>query len=69
MYTNQLIPPTNARISTDPMLFCMPDDPGEQKNVLESNETLARDIHGRYVSWLSENGTPEQHIAGRRELR
>ncbi len=69
MYTNQLIPPAQARISTDPMLFCVRDDPGEQKNIIDSNEGLARSIHGRYVSWLEEHGTPERHIAGRRELR
>jgi hypothetical protein len=69
MYTNVLVDPEATRMSTDPALYCLPDDPRESKNVIDANEELAREIHERYVSWLEENGTPEEHLVGRRNLR
>ena len=69
MGTLKLINPKAARISTEPMLFHLPDDPGETNNLIASNEALAREIHQRYVRWLEEMGTPEAHLVGRRGLR
>jgi hypothetical protein len=69
MYTNQLVDLTTKRITTDPMLFCDTDDPNETTDVIGHHEALARDIHERYVGWLEENGTAEQYVAGRRNLR
>lgn len=58
-----------TRAPTEPALFYLPDDPGEAHDVLDENEALAREIHARYVAWLEEIGTPEEHLAGRRKLR
>jgi hypothetical protein len=58
-----------TRAPTAPALFYLPDDPGEAHDVLDENEALAREIHARYVTWLEEIGTPEEHLAGRRTLR
>jgi hypothetical protein len=65
----KLINPAAARIPTQPKLFYLPDDPGETNDLIDSNEGLARDIHARYVAWLKEHGTPEEHLAGRTRLR
>lgn len=65
----QLVDATGARIPTEPALYYLPDDPNEERNVLEANEALAREIHERYVRFLEEIGTPEEHLAGRRNLR
>lgn len=58
--------PKNAPI--EPALFYLPEDPEEERDLIHSNEQLAREIHERYVHWLEEVGTPEEHIAGRRKL-
>lgn len=65
----KLVHPGASVIPTEPMLFNLREDPGETHNVIASNEALAREIHARYVAWLEEQGTPEEHLAGRRKLR
>ncbi|VBB04922.1 sulfatase [Lucifera butyrica] len=52
----------------EPALFYLPDDPKEENNLIKGNEKLAEEIHRRYVEWLEEVGTPEEHLAGRRRL-
>jgi len=69
MFINKLIDPQAVRTTTEPGLFHLPSDPGEQKNVIDGNQRLAQEIHGRYVAWLEEIGTPREHLAGRRKLR
>lgn len=58
-----------TRAPTAPALFYLPDDPGEEHDLVDANEALAREIHARYVAWLEELGTPEVHLAGRRQFR
>ena len=65
----KLVNPKASVIPTDPMLYYLPDDPGETRNLIHENEALARDIHARYAAWLEEQGTPEEHLAGRSRLR
>jgi arylsulfatase A-like enzyme len=67
--TGQLLNLNIMRAPIQPALFYLPDDPDEQHDVIDGNEALAREIHGRYVAWLEELGTPEAHLAGRRNLR
>jgi arylsulfatase A-like enzyme len=69
MWVSKLIDPKGAQISTEPALFYLPDDPKESNDVLSENEGLAKDIHARYVAWLEEVGTPDDHLIGRRQLR
>ncbi len=69
VFTLKLASPEGARIPTDPKLYYLPDDPQESNNVIHENEGLAREIHERYVKWLEEVGTREEHLAGRRRLR
>lgn len=69
MYTNVLREPEEAKVSVEPALFYLPDDPDELNDVIDANEGLAREIHARYVKWLEEAGTPAEHLAGRRKLR
>jgi arylsulfatase A-like enzyme len=68
MYTNILVDPQDARVPTRPALFYLPDDPDELNDVIGENESLAEELHTRYVKWLEEAGTPEEHLAGRRSL-
>jgi arylsulfatase A-like enzyme len=68
MFISKLIDPSLARMPTDPMLFNIVADPRESVDVIADNQTLAREIHRRYVAWLDEAHTPEVHMAGRREL-
>ncbi len=69
MYLSQLIHPEASRITTQPGLYYLPDDPDEENDIIHENEGLAREIHERYVGWLEEAGTPEEHLVGRRSLR
>jgi arylsulfatase A-like enzyme len=69
MYTNTLVDPSLARISLEPALYHVREDPGESRNLIEQNPKLAGEIHQRYVSWLEEVGTAAEHRAGRRTLR
>jgi hypothetical protein len=68
MYISKLIDEDNSRVSTKPALFYLPDDPDEQNDLFDDNRPLAEEIHQRYVGWLEEAGTPEEHLAGRRQL-
>ncbi len=68
MYTNELTPIEKASIPTEPALYNLNSDPGEEHNVIEDNKPLAREIHERYVKWLEAAGTPQEHLAGRRRL-
>jgi hypothetical protein len=69
LYKMKLINPEGARISNEPELYYLPDDPDELNNVIDRNEGLAKEIHQQYVHWLEQAGTPEEHLAGRRSLR
>jgi arylsulfatase A-like enzyme len=69
MFISKLMPPEGAKVPTEPALFYLPDDPKEEHNVIDANQGIAREIHERYVKWLEEAGTPEEHLAGRRKLR
>jgi arylsulfatase A-like enzyme len=60
--------PKLSRIPVNPMLYYLPDDPTESKDLYSSNQALAKEIHQRYVRWLEEQGTPEEHLAERRNL-
>ena len=57
-----------ARAPTQPMLFCLSNDPKEAKDVIHENEDLAQEIHNRYVRWLEQIGTPPTNLAGRRGI-
>jgi arylsulfatase A-like enzyme len=65
---HKLTNPEAARAPTQPMLFYLPDDAYEEKDLIHNNQDLARDIHERYVKWLEEIGTPPENLYGRREL-
>jgi arylsulfatase A-like enzyme len=65
----KVIDPEAARLPVKPELYYMPDDPKETNNVIDGNQQSAEEIHQRYVRWLEEAGTPEEHLAGRRSLR
>lgn len=69
MHTDKLIDLQNSRINVSPALYYLRDDPREQKNVIYGNEALAAAILHRYVAWLEQLGTREEHLAGRRALR
>jgi arylsulfatase A-like enzyme len=69
MFISKLMPPEGAKVPTEPALFHLPEDPKEENNVIDGNQGIAREIHDRYVKWLEEAGTPEEHLAGRRKLR
>jgi arylsulfatase A-like enzyme len=64
----KLIDPERARMSTEPALYYLPEDPNETSDVMGENPALSREIHERYVRWLEKVGTPEEHLAGRRKL-
>lgn len=68
MYTNKLIDVDKARMPTRPALYRLTDDPQEAHDIIDANPGVARDIHARYVKWLEDAGTPEEHLAGRRKL-
>jgi arylsulfatase A-like enzyme len=65
----KVIDPEAARLPIEPELYYVPDDPKEANNLVDGNQKLAEEIHQRYVKWLEEAGTPEEHLAGRRSLR
>jgi len=49
-------------------LYDMAADPGQEDNVLQGNEGIARGLHARLVQFLERVGTPERFIAPRRHL-
>jgi arylsulfatase A-like enzyme len=68
-HKGRLIGPGTPEISLEPQLYCLSDDPEESHNVIAANEALAKEIHQRYVHWLEEAGTSENHLGGRRLFR
>jgi arylsulfatase A-like enzyme len=68
LFLSKLIDPDLCRLSTEPTLYYLPDDPTEQNDLFAENAEVARSIHQRYVAWLEAVGTPERHLAGRRHL-
>ena len=68
MFISKLIDPRLGCVPTDPALFRMTDDPGEERDIIADNRNLAEDIHARHVAWLEEVGAPEEHLGGRRKL-
>jgi hypothetical protein len=69
LFVSKLIDHEYSRIAVEPALYNLTEDPQESNNVIDDNEGLAKEIHERYVAWLEEAGTPEEHLAGRRALR
>jgi len=61
-------PVTELTFPIWPQLYYLPDDPGEAENCLAANLGLAREIHEAYVAFLESVATPEEHLAGRRQL-
>jgi arylsulfatase A-like enzyme len=59
----------DARIPIAPALYNLQSDPDEERDVIDSNQKLALEIHSRYVQFLESVGAPESHLAGRRQLR
>ena len=51
-----------------PELYHLPSDPKQQKNVFAANRQVAERLHREHVRLLEELGTPEEHLANRREL-
>lgn len=49
-------------------LYHTVSDPGQQENVFEGNEAVARDLHAKFVGFLEELGTDEIFLAPRRRL-
>ena len=49
-------------------LYHTASDPEQQENCYRENETIARDLHTRFVKFLEEMGTEEGRIAPRRRL-
>lgn len=49
-------------------LYHTASDPKQQENVFEGNETIARDLHTKFVRFLEEMGTDEVFLASRRVL-
>ena len=68
MYLSKIIDPEYARVSVEPALFYLPDDPQEENDLIRENEAVARELHSRYVEWLESVGTPPEHLQGRRRL-
>jgi arylsulfatase A-like enzyme len=67
-HKGRVIGPGSPEISLEPQLYHLPDDPKESHDLIAKNEALAREIHERYVYWLEEVGTPEDHLEGRRKF-
>jgi len=49
-------------------LYHTASDPLQEENVFEENETIARDLHARFVRFLEQMNTEEGRIAPRRRL-
>jgi hypothetical protein len=43
-------------------------DSGLQKNVVDEYETVARELHGKFVKFLEDHGTDEALLLPRREF-
>lgn len=49
-------------------LFRTGEDPGHHNNVYSDNQSVAQDLHSRYVAWLEANGAPAKGLEPRRSL-
>ena len=50
-------------------LYDLEADPAENHNVIDSQEDIARDLHERYLAFLSEIDCPQMSIDARKEFR
>jgi arylsulfatase A-like enzyme len=51
-----------------PELYHLPSDPRQEKNLFGEKREAAEELHAAHVRLLEEWGTPEEHLANRREL-
>jgi len=51
-----------------PELYHLAADPGQQHNVFAEKRAVAEKLHAAHVRVLEDLGTPEEHLANRREL-
>jgi len=51
-----------------PELYHLPSDPKQETNVFPENRDAAARLHASHVDLLEQWGTPEEHLANRREL-
>jgi len=51
-----------------PELYHLPSDPAQQNNVFAQRREVAQRLHAEHVAFLESIGTPEEHLANRREL-
>ena len=50
-------------------LYDLHDDPAESKNVIESNQNVAREFHEKLVAFFERIGVAERLLGPRRKLR
>lgn len=50
-------------------LYHTASDPGQQENVLDQNESIASELHARFVAFLKELGTEDWRVAPRLRLQ
>jgi hypothetical protein len=56
-------------IEGDPVeLYHTASDPGQLENTFRKNESIAKDLHARFVEFLESMGTEDGRIAPRRRL-
>ena len=53
----------------DSGLYDLQVDPAETHNVIDGQEGVARELHGRYLAFLKEIGCPQLSLDARREFR
>ena len=51
-----------------PELYHLPSDPKQETDVFAENRDAAARLHASHVQLLEQWGTPEEHLANRREL-
>jgi len=51
-----------------PELYHLPSDPGQQHDLFDQQREVAERLHAQHVQVLEALGTPEEHLANRREL-
>lgn len=57
-----------AALGFDPQLYCLPEDPGQENDLIDDQFEIAQDIHRRYVAYLESLGTDEEYLQHRRKL-
>jgi len=60
--------PEDAVVPFGPELYYLPDDPGQENNLIDDKRDVAEAIHARYVAYLESIGTKEQVLNYRRRL-